>query len=45
MQIGSQCGLEYGGINVVIINFPALPYLGTNESGTGRTPIGQKIEV
>jgi hypothetical protein len=38
MQIGSQCGLEYGGINVVIINFPALPYMKTNESGKCRTP-------
>jgi len=27
MQIGSQCGLQYGGINVAIINFPALPFL------------------
>jgi hypothetical protein len=42
VQIGSQCGLEYGGINVVVINFPALPYLRTNESGIGRIPIGQK---
>jgi len=27
MQIGSQCGLQYGGINVAIINFAALPFL------------------
>ncbi len=27
MQIGGQCGLQYGGINVAVINFPALPFL------------------
>jgi len=27
MQIGRQCGLQYGGINVAIINFAALPFV------------------
>jgi hypothetical protein len=25
MQVGGQCLLEYGGIDVVIVNFEALP--------------------
>jgi hypothetical protein len=42
MQFGVQCGFEYGGIDVVVVNFAALPFKVHESGNAGLAGITQR---